>query len=64
MHLGHRNNKLKALGTKGNPILSLGNKDIYSNFNNTIRLNNGSGMSNNNVMPTGHAPFHPIGLKR
>ena len=64
MHLGHKSSKLKTLGTKGSAMLTLGNKDIYSNFNNTIRLNNGSGMSSNNVMPTGHAPFHPIGLKR
>ena len=63
MHLGHKTSKLKTLGSKRSAILTLGNKDIYGNFNNTIRSNNGNGMSSNNVMLSGHAPFHPIGLK-
>lgn len=63
MHLGHKSSKLKTLGSKVNPLLTIGNKGIYSNHNNTIRLNNGTGMSSNHIMPSGHAPFHPIGLK-
>ena len=63
MNLGHKSSKIKSLGTKGNPILTLGNKNIYGNFNNSIRSNNGDGIPDNHIMPTGHAPFHPIGLR-
>jgi len=62
MILGHKNSKFKTLGAKGNTPLSLGNKNIFANFN-SIRANNGNGMSTNHVMPSGHAPFYPLGVK-
>lgn len=64
MQLGHKNNKIQSLGSKSNTILTLGNKNIYGNFNNSIRGNNGSGISTNHVMPAGHAPFYPLGMRR
>jgi hypothetical protein len=65
MQLGHKSNKIQSLGVKAqHAILTLGNKNIYGNFNNTIRGNNGSGISSNHVMPAGHAPFYPLGMRR
>ena len=64
MQLGHKSSRIKSIGNKNPVVLGLGNKSIYGNFNNTIRLNNGVGMSTNHVMPSGHAPFHPIGLHK
>jgi hypothetical protein len=63
MLLGHKNNKLKSIGTKASHILALGNKNIFGNFNNSIRSNNGHGISDNHVMPAGHSQFHPLGVR-
>jgi hypothetical protein len=62
MILGHKNSRIKSLGYKGNIPVTLGNKNIFGNFN-SLKANNGNGLSTNHVMPAGHAPFKPIGLK-
>jgi hypothetical protein len=62
MMLGHKNSRSKVLGSKVNIPLSLGNKNAFGNIN-SIKANNGHGLSTNHVMPSGHAPFKPIGLK-